>query len=129
MRDNKNAIYYVDMTAEEIHEHYEQMTLREAYQRKKVSLKAILASFWLYILTNALCFLLCGVTIITASLILVDCFAATQITISIMEIIQDLPLLFAAIGVVALAGLSYAVTIKTMRKELVLVEKEAALSV
>lgn len=129
MRDNKNAIYYVDMTAEEIHEHYEQMTLREAYQRKKVSLKAILASFWLYILTNALCFLLCGVTIITASLILVDCFAVTQITISIMEIIQELPLLFAAIGVVALTGLSYAVTINTMRKELVLVEKEAALSV
>lgn len=129
MRTNESAVYYVDMTAEEIHEHYEQMTLKEAYQTKRVSMRAILASWWLYILTNALCFLLCGVTIITACLILVDCFAATQITISIMEAIQKLPLLFAAIGVVALTGLSYAVTINTMRKELVLVEKEVALSV
>lgn len=129
MRTNETAVYYLDMTAEEIYEHYEQMTLKEAYQKKKVSLKEIFASWWFYILTNALCFLACGATIIVAGFVLVDCLASTQITLSILDATRQWPLVFVGTGIVLLAVLMHFITTSMMRKECILVEKGEALYV
>jgi formate/nitrite transporter FocA (FNT family) len=97
----------------------ERMTLEQAYEAKRVSLKQILTEWGFYIATNALGTYLTLLCMLLSVVIIYDCAAEVGLITGIVNALANYPMLVVAIFIAAFCPFVFCVGNNVMKRTIV----------